>query len=100
MYLYNCVPSDPSLNEENVKKVMEEVKAWNAVAQFGLSIPGDILTKFVTECFNERKSALASYIVTTLPNVTWEGIAAKLYYSDEMSALEQAKVYIHRFTGE
>lgn len=70
--------------------------------QFELSIPGGILDRIVTECSSEleQKSALANYIVTTLPNVTWEGIAAKLYSLNEMRAMKQAQMFIHRIAGE
>ena len=81
---------------------MEEVKALMTVAQFGLSIPASVLDRIMRDysSHDERISTLAAYIVITLPNVTWEAIAAKLYYWNETGAVEQAKMYIRRVTGE
>ena len=61
-----------------------------------LSIPDAIRGK-IMECSSaeEKVSALAKYVVTILPNVTWEDIAAVLYHSDEKRAVEQAKSYLH-----
>jgi len=94
--------SDRSLNVKNVRKVMEEVKALTTVAQFGLSVSASVLDRIMRDHSNhgDRVSILAAYIVITLPNVTWETIAAKLYYWNETGAVEQAKMYIRRVTGE
>lgn len=72
------------------------------VGQFGLSVPNVILDGIMREYTSddERKSALANYIVVTIPNVSWETIAAKLYSLEEMRAVEQAKLFIHRTAGE
>ena len=72
--------------------------AWLNLALVGiyLSVPDAIRDK-IRECSSEEEkvSALAKYVVTILPNVTWEDIAAVLYQKDEKRAVERAKSYLH-----
>lgn len=58
-----------------------------------LSVPDGVILKLGFD-------NVASYIVTTIPNITWEEIAAALYYADEDRAMERAKSYIHTIAGE
>ena len=79
---------------------MEGVRRWRDVGWW-LSVPDAILDKIDDECSrnDERISAVASYVVTTVPNITWEDIAAALYSWDEERAVERVKPYIQRFDG-
>ena len=80
---------------------MEGVRKWWGVGRW-LSVPWAIQDKIAVECSgnDERISALASYMVTTVPNITWEDIAAALYSKDEERAVERVKPYIQRFDGK
>ena len=91
------LPSDPSLTVHNVQQVMKGVKWRMGFVALDLSVPDAIRDKITTECSSdeEKVSALAKYIVTILPNVTWEDIAAVLYLEDEEKAVEQAKSYLY-----
>ena len=86
---------------ENVRKVIAGVREWRDVGD-GLLVPDAILDKIAVECSrnDERISALASYVVTTVPNITWEDIAAALYGKDEKRAMERVKPYTQRFDGK
>jgi len=80
---------------------MEGVREWWNLG-FELSVPPAIRDKIAVECSSndERISALASYVVTTLPSITWEDIAGVLYSVDEERAVERVKPYIQRFDGK
>ena len=80
---------------------MEGVRKWKDVGMW-LSVPRAILGKIAVEYSSndERIYALASYVVTTVPNITWEDIAAALYSEDEKRAVERVKPYIQRFDGK
>jgi len=94
--------SDRSLNVQNVRKVMEEVQALTIVAQLGLPASDIVPDRLMRDYSNHAVwlLCLAADIVITLPNVTWEVITAQLYYWNEPGAVEQAKMYIRRVTGE
>ena len=80
---------------------MEGVGKWWDVGMW-LSVQPAIRDKIAVECSSndERISALASYVVTTIPNITWEDIATALYNEDEERAVERVKPYIQRFDGK
>ena len=80
---------------------MEGVKDWHRVG-IHLSVPEAIRDKISAECSSddEKISTLANYVVTILPNIDWEEIAATLYQYDEERAVERAKSYLHRVPGE
>ena len=80
---------------------MEGVREWRDVGMW-LLVSEAIRDKIADECSSndERISALASYVVTTLPNITWEDIAGVLYLEDEERAVERVKPYIQRFDGK
>ena len=67
-----------------------------------LSVPDSILYKIDVECssHDEETSALANYVVTTIPGITWETIATALYRLDEERAVERTKPYLHIIPGE
>ena len=92
---------DPTLNTRNVQQVMEGVRDWDDVGGW-LSVPDAICDKISAECSSddEKRSTLANYVVTILPNIDWERIAATLYYRDEERAMERAKSYLHTVPGE
>ena len=79
---------------------MEGVRSWWDVG-WELSVPGAILRKIDAECSSgdERISALASYVVTTIPSITWEDIAGVLFSEDETRAVERVKPYIQKYDG-
>ena len=93
--------TDPTLNTRNVQQVMEGVKNWNNVG-IELSVPHAIRDKISAECSSddEKISTLANYVVTIVPNIDWEEIAAALYKCDEERAVERAKSYLHSVPGE
>ena len=93
--------TDPTLNTRNVQQVMEGVRDWNRVGGL-LSVPMAICDKISAECSSddEKISTLANYVVTILPNIDWEEIAAALYRRDETRAVERAKSYLHTVPGE
>ena len=66
-----------------------------------LSVPDSILDKIDVECssHDEKMSALANYVATTIPGITWETIATVLYREDEERAVERAKPYLHTVPG-
>jgi len=68
---------------ENVRKVMEGVRRWRSVGM-RLLVPEAILNKIAVECSSddERISALASYVVTTLP--VSHGRTLLLYFTEWM----------------
>ena len=68
---------------------------------YNLSVPQAIRGK-IDKCSSdeEKASALAKYVVTILPNVTWEDIAAALYRWDQERAVKRAKSYLHTVPGE
>ena len=80
---------------------MEGVRLWRNVGD-ELSVPDAILNKIADECSSddERISALASYVVTTIPSITWEDIAGVLYKKDEERAVERVKPYLQIFDGK
>ena len=80
---------------------MEGVEEWWYVGEW-LSVPVAILDKIDAECSSddERVSALASYVVTTIPSITWEDIAGVLYEVDEERTMERVKPYMQRFDGK
>ena len=103
-----CLPlllshSDPSLTPHNVHQVMEVVRQekWRDVGTI-LPVPFPILYKIDTECSSDDKkmSALVNYVVTIIPDITWEGIANRLYEMDEEKAVERVKPYLHIIPGE
>ena len=65
-------------------------------------MPDSILDKIDVECssHDEKMSALANYVVTTIPGITWETIATTLYCHDEERAVELTKPYLHLIPGE
>ena len=67
-----------------------------------LSVPDAIRDNISAECSSddEKISTLANYVVTILPNIDWEEIAAVLYKRDEERAMERAKSYLHTVPGE
>ena len=80
---------------------MEKVRRWRNVGE-RLLVPEAIRHKIAAECSSddERISALASYVVTTTPSITWEDIAGALYREYEERAVERVKPYIQRFNGK
>ena len=94
--------SDPSLTPHNVSHVMEVVSQtqWRNVGGL-LSVPRSILDKIDVECssHDEKMSAVANYVATITPGITWETIASELYQKDEERAVERAKPYLHTVPG-
>ena len=80
---------------------MEGVRDWNGVGIW-LSVPDAIRDKISAECSSddEKISTFANYIVTIIPNIDWEEIAAVLYKCDDERAVERAKSYLHTVPGE
>ena len=102
-----CLPlllshSDPSLTPHNVHQVMEVVRqeTWIDVGM-GLPVPSPILNKIDAECSSDdaKMSAVANYVVTIIPYITWEDIAVALYEEDEEKAVERVKPYLHVIPG-
>ena len=102
-----CLPlllshSDPSLTPHKVHQVMEVVRQeeWREVGK-SLIVPDPILNKIDAECSSddEKMSAVVSYVVTIIPGITWEDIAAALYEEDEEKAVERVKPYLHIIPG-
>ena len=95
-------PSDPSLTRHNVNHVMEVVSQgrWRDVGR-GFSVPRCIRNKIDVECssHDEKMSAVANYVATNIPGITWETIATVLYQWDEERAVERAKPYLHTVPG-
>ena len=102
VYFYPSI-SDPSLTAQNVRQVMEVVRQrkWRDVGQM-LSVPHSIVDKIDAECssHNEKISALADYVVTIIPGITWENVASNLYQWGKKRAVERAKPYLHIVPGE
>ena len=67
----------------------------------GLSVPQSILDKINVKCsrHDEKISAVANYVATIIPGITWETIATELYQYDEERAVERAKPYLHTVPG-
>ena len=67
-----------------------------------LSVPHSILDNIDVQysSHEEKTSALANYVATILPGITWEIIASELYVCDEDRAVEQVKTYLHIVPGE
>ena len=78
---------------------MVEERKWQSV---GVSVPKPILASIDAEysTHKEKMSALAEYVATTIPNITWEDIAAVLYQWDQDRAVERVKQYLNTFHGE
>ena len=101
-----CLPllshSDPSLTSHNVHQVMEVVRQarWGDVGR-RLLLPSSILDKIDDECSSdaEKMSAVVNYVITIIPGITWEVIAAALYKEDEEKAVERVKPYLHIIPG-
>ena len=66
-----------------------------------LAVPKFMLDKINAECSSddEKMSAVINYVVTIIPDITWEGIAAALYKEDEEKAVERVKPYLHILHG-
>ena len=83
-------------------QVMEVVRQekWREVGN-ELPVPPSILDKIDAECSSdgEKMSAVVNYVVTIIPDITWEGIAAALYMEDEEKAVERVKPYLHIIPG-
>ena len=103
----SCLPlpishSDPSLTSQNVHQVMEVVRkeCWRDVGK-GLSVQRAILDKINAKCSSddEKMSAVIKYVVTIIPDITWEKIATELYKGDEEKAVERVKPYLNILPG-
>ena len=94
--------SDPSLTPNNISQVIEVVsqEEWRNVGGI-LSVPQSILDKIDVECSShgERMSAVANYIATIMPEMTWATIATILYQWGEVRAVERAKPYLYTVPG-
>ena len=94
--------SDPSLTPRNVFHVMEMVqeREWQSVGLYLVpeSIWDSIDAKYSTH--KEKISALASYVATIIPDITWENIATLLYWCDQHRAVERVKPYLNIVHGE
>ena len=64
-------------------------------------MPSSVLNKINAECSSdaEKMSAVVNYAVATIPDITWEDIAAALYKEDEEKAMERVKPYLHIIPG-
>ena len=64
-------------------------------------MPDPILDNIDAECSSddEKMSAVVNYVVTIIPDITWEDIAAALYMEDEEKAVERVKPYLHIIPG-
>ena len=102
-----CLPlpishSDRSFTARNVHQVMEVVRQerWREVGG-GLLVPRSILDEIDAECSSddEKMSAVINYVVTIIPDITWEMIATTLYQNDEEKAVERVKPYLHILPG-
>ena len=73
---------------------------WRDVGR-ELLVPYFILEKINAECSSddEKMSAVINYVVTIIPDITWEKIAAALYNKDEEKAVEQVKPHLHILPG-
>ena len=67
----------------------------------GLLMADSILDKIDAECSSNdiKMSAVINYVVTIIPDITWEKIATVLYKNDEERAVEQVKPYLHILHG-
>ena len=67
----------------------------------GLHVPESIRENIDAECSSdeEKMSAVINYVVTIVPDITWEKIAAGLYEEDEEKAVERVKPYLHILPG-
>ena len=104
--VYNHIsPSDPSITSHAVHQVMQVVRegrwGWRFVGG-SLSVPQSILNNIEAKYSSddEKMSALASYVATILPGITWERIATAFYECDEHAAVEQVKTHLHIVPGE
>ena len=68
-----------------------------------LSVPECILDKIDVECSSddEKMSAVANYVATIIPGITWKTIATELYKwdRDKETVVERAKPYLHIVPG-
>lgn len=93
-------PSDPSLTLGNVKGALSRVLRWRDVGEW-LFVPSAVLDQICVKYMKDmRASALAEYVVTFLPALTWEGITAALHYCGEKKAMECVMPYVHTLPGE
>lgn len=91
---------DATLTFNNLRLVMASVKEWYELAHFdgGLGVPGAVCdgiksdTAYQTE--EEKKEALLSYYLRTIPMASWQSVAGALHYREETSALEAAKAFL------
>ena len=103
MHVFLFLTSDPSLTPYSVSQVMEVVSQWMwRYVGIELSVPQTILDEIDAECSSHdgKTSALANYVVTTIPGITWEIIATTLYRLDEERAVQHTKLYLHIIPGE
>ena len=68
---------------------------------WGFSVPNSILSKINAEHSSdeEKMSAAINYIVTIIPDITWEKIATSLFEGDEEKAVKRVKPYLHILPG-
>ena len=80
---------------------MVEERKWQSVGAY-ISVPEPILASIDAEysTHKEKMSALAEYVATIIPNITWEEIAAVLYQWDQDRAVERVKQYLNTIHGE
>ena len=63
-------------------------------------VPNCIPDKIDAKCSSdEGMSAFINYVVTIIPDITWEDIATELYKKDEGEAVERVKSYLHMLPG-
>ena len=76
------------------------LERWRRIGD-GLEVPDSILDKIDAECSSndEKMSALIDYVVTIIPDITWEEIATALYKENEEKAVERVKPYLHILHG-
>ena len=77
---------------------------WRNVVRdkFTVPVPRPIRERIDAECSSdeEKMSTMINYIVTIIPDLTWEKITNILYTKDEHMAVERVKPYLHVLPGE
>ena len=88
---------------ENVSRVLEKIKALSTVAEYGLKIPTNYIFPNHVDCANCTKikiGEIASYIVESAPESSWEKLAVQLYQWEEFDAVLKVIRYIDTAPGK
>jgi hypothetical protein len=92
--------TDPTLNIENMRKVVASVKDWYDLGHYayGLCVPPAVLDEirdnpdYLTE--EDKKEVFIHYYLENVAMASWQNVAGALHYMEEKEALQGVKDFL------